>query len=60
MKKLPFNYLKSLINIRRGSYKLGTKGHKTLMHFRKTDPYKLASSDKVISYNIKTDIFKVK
>jgi hypothetical protein len=54
------NHLQSLIKIRRGSYKKGTKGHKTLMHFRETDPYKLTSHEKVISYNTKTDTFSVK
>jgi hypothetical protein len=53
-------HLQNLIKIRRGSYKKGTKGHKTLMFFRESDPYKLTSHEKVISYNTKTDTFLVK
>ena len=56
----PQNQLQNLIKIRRGSYKKGTQGHKTLMFFRKIDPYNLTTHEKVISYNIKTDTFLVK
>jgi hypothetical protein len=52
--------LQNLIKIRRGTYKKGTKGHATLMHFRQTDPYKLTSHSKIISYNTKTEVFTVK
>lgn len=53
------NYLKRLIEISEGSYKKGTDGHTTLMYFRKNDPHKLSSHEKVISYNTKTGTFSV-
>ncbi len=54
------NPLTTLANIRRGTYKNGSKCYGALMHYRKTDPYKLTSHDKIISYNISKDAFTVK
>jgi hypothetical protein len=56
----PKNYLKNLIDIRKGSYRNNTKGYETLMHFRETDPYKLLTHPKIISYNTKNDTFNVR
>ncbi len=59
LKIMERSHLQNLIKIRRGSYKKGTQGHKTLMFFRNSDTYKLTSHEKIISYNSKTDTFSV-